>query len=911
VDSDRSRRIEDVYRRVLEQEPGRRLDAIERECGGDVELRRAVEVRLAQGHETVGWVPPELRQLGSYTLEARLGAGGMGEVFRAVDTRLGRGVAIKVVKQEFGARFQREARAISALNHRHVCTLYDIGPNFLVMELIDGETLAERIRRGPLPLADVLRYGAEIAEALAAAHAQGIVHRDLKPGNVMIGADGVKVLDFGLAKLTTGPVDAPTETRLAMATPAYMSPEQALGRECDGATDLFALGLVLHEMLVGALPFPGASLGSMLALGEVSIPKPIRSRAPRARKLNALVLRLLEKAPARRPASAADVARTLRAIGGRGAGWRWALPVGAAAGVLVAVAGFWWYRTSGSGPEAPLQVSRVEMVTNYVGDETTPAVSPDGSRVAFAWRGEQGVRLYVTALSGDVDPAQLTHSGNPPAETTADVSPAWSPDGRTIAFVRKRGATNGEIMTIPAGGGSETSLRQIRLIGLGGTSLAWSQNGAELAFSEASRATGRATVFALRVADAQIRQLTAPPDGVSGDASPSFSPDGRSLAFERWLSPGSTTVQVQALDADGAPRGEPVLVDDGRSPAWLDRSRLLFLAGTRILQRSTNGPSRQVYISSDQLLGLAAVRHHGNGPPGVVVAQRSATGPRLWKLPLKGPGQAAGRPELQTRFGNGVTNPDFSPDGRHVVFASSRSGTPEIWMANPDGGDLTQLTTLGLARNGIPRWAPDSRRVAFFARMPDEPQIYVIDWTQREARPRQVTHDVPGCIVPTWSRDGVWVYCSRRVAGEMRLYRVKPTEDGREPQLERLFEGKDARETADGRILYVKDDRPGLFSRSLAGNPLENPEERLVDDIIGPIAYYAPTAAGVYYRSQNSFGRYESLRFFDYARRTAVDVAPRSTTGAMAALTVSPDGTELLYAQQAEPGVDLALIEFR
>ena len=370
-------------------------------------------------------------------------------------------------------------------------------------------------------------------------------------------------------------------------------------------------------------------------------------------------------------------------------------------------------------------------------------------------------------------------------------------------------------------------------------------------------------------------------------------------------------MQVQALAPDGTPDGEPVAVDAGRAPAWVGPSRLVFAADNRILERSGNGPSRQIYVSSDRLVGLAAVPRQDPTAPALVVAQRNPGGPRLWKLALERPGHAAGRPELQTRFGSGVTNPDFSPDGRHVVFASARSGTPEIWMADPDGGGLAQLTMLGLQRTGIPRWAPDSRRIAFFARMSDEPQIYVIDWTRAEDRPQQVTDDLPGCNVPTWSRDGGWIYCSRRIAGDMRLYRVKPNNNGASPQLERLFEGKDARETADGRILYIKDDRPGLFSRSLTGNPLENPEERLVDDIIGPIAYYAPTREGVYYTGQNGFGRYVSLRFFDYARRAAIDVAPRSATGAMAALTVSPDGKELLYAQQAEPGIDLALLEFR
>ena len=188
-------------------------------------------------------------QLGPYKIEGPLGSGGMGEVFRAVDTRLGRPVAIKTSQEQFSARFDREARAISSLNHPNICTLHDVGPNYLVMELCEGETLAARLKRGKLSIQEALRYGAQIADALAAAHAKGITHRDLKPGNIMLGKAGIKVLDFGLAK---SPQDLTlTGTRMVMGTPAYMAPEQREGKECDARTDIYSLGLVLYEMATG------------------------------------------------------------------------------------------------------------------------------------------------------------------------------------------------------------------------------------------------------------------------------------------------------------------------------------------------------------------------------------------------------------------------------------------------------------------------------------------------------------------------------------------------------------------------------------------------------------------------------------------------------------------------------------
>ena len=189
-------------------------------------------------------------QLGPYTIEAPLGAGGMGQVYKARDTRLGRQVAIKILAEQFGDRFEREARAISALNHPHICTLHDIGPNYLVMELVEGETLAARLKKGSLPVDLVVRYGVQTADALAAAHAQGIIHRDLKPANIMATKSGVKVLDFGLAKDTRSD-DTLTAANAVMGTPAYMAPEQLEGKPCDARTDIYAMGLVLYEMATG------------------------------------------------------------------------------------------------------------------------------------------------------------------------------------------------------------------------------------------------------------------------------------------------------------------------------------------------------------------------------------------------------------------------------------------------------------------------------------------------------------------------------------------------------------------------------------------------------------------------------------------------------------------------------------
>jgi len=231
--------------------------------------------------------------LGPYRIESKLGEGGMGEVFRAIDTRLGRAVAIKTTREQFSARFEREARAISALNHPNICTLHDVGPNYLVMELVEGETLAARLKNGPLPLQTVLLYSSQITAALVEAHGKGIIHRDLKPGNIMLGKSGVKVLDFGLAR--SGQDGTATTSRMIMGTPAYMAPERWEGKPADARMDIYALGCVLYEMSTGARVGP-------------------QRKRTRPRKLEQIVKRCLEEDPGRRWQSAAELQRELAAV---------------------------------------------------------------------------------------------------------------------------------------------------------------------------------------------------------------------------------------------------------------------------------------------------------------------------------------------------------------------------------------------------------------------------------------------------------------------------------------------------------------------------------------------------------------------------------------------------------------------
>jgi len=310
MSAERFRKIADLYHAAREGTVGERAAML---AQADPALRREVESLLAQPDS--GELPdrpvienlPELLEdatvtglawgacLGPYRLESKIGVGGMGEVLRAVDTRLGRAVAIKTTQDRFSARFEREARAIAALNHPNICTLYDVGPNYLVMELVEGETLAERLKTGPIAPNTALLYAGQLAAALAEAHAKGIVHRDLKPGNIMIGKAGVKVLDFGLASLQGD--ETITSDRMVIGTPAYMAPEQREAKPADARTDIYAFGLVFYEMLTGH---------------RAAYP---RSRI-RARKLETIVDRCLKEDPARRWQSTAELQRELAEASG-------------------------------------------------------------------------------------------------------------------------------------------------------------------------------------------------------------------------------------------------------------------------------------------------------------------------------------------------------------------------------------------------------------------------------------------------------------------------------------------------------------------------------------------------------------------------------------------------------------------
>ncbi|MGE5359372.1 MAG: protein kinase domain-containing protein [Bacteroidales bacterium] len=497
---ERRRRIESLCLQALGMGAAERGAFLAEACGADAELRGEVESLLEMQPgapaflEAPAWAPPATpltrgTRLGPYEIRAFVGAGGMGDVYKAHDTRLDRTVAIKVLPPaaasdpERRARFEREAKAIAALNHSHICTLYDVGDRasdastpsamYLVMEYLSGQTLAERLRSGPLPLSQALVVATEIADGLAAAHRQGVIHRDLKPGNVMLTKSGVKLLDFGLAKLkardTFAAARAGSSTKSEPETAAgtllgtvpYMAPEQLEGKEADARGDIFSLGAVLYEMVSGKRAFEGDSHASVVAAIMTSEPAPLCASQPLAPPaLDLLVRQCLAKSADDRPDTAHDVANDLRRIReasgagqakGRPARRRSALSWAAlvATGVLAAMVGgaaaMWLMRASPLVAHVSVEMRPADELhsggsNGYVpgGSRTAFAWTPDGRALVFVGRRAGRQQLYVRALAGE--------EARPLAGTDGARVPAVSPDGRWVAFWagdRTKGAVTG------------------------------------------------------------------------------------------------------------------------------------------------------------------------------------------------------------------------------------------------------------------------------------------------------------------------------------------------------------------------------------------------------------------------------------------------------------------------------------
>ena len=676
-------------------------------------------------------------RLGPYEIVAPLGAGGMGEVYRARDSRLGRDVAIKVLPAALAAsaearqRFEREAKTISQLTHPHICALYDVGregeTEYLVMELLDGETLSDRLARGPLPLEQTLRFGQEIADALDKAHRQGIVHRDLKPGNVMLTKSGVKLLDFGLARamapegndvgLTAAPTQhALTQEGTILGTFQYMAPEQLEGRPADGRTDVFAFGAVLYEMATGRKAFSGATQASLITAIMSAEPPPASSVQPASpAAFDRIVKTCLAKDPEDRWQSAGDLRRELRWIaegsqasaaarspGPRRAGS--AAPWKAAAAVL-AIAAAVLAANLLRRPASRLESMRFSIPApagtsfNFAGEEVAgpPALSPDGRSIVFtATDSASKSRLWLRTM-GSLEAKPIAGSEN-------GSMPFWSPDSRTIGFFADH-----KLKRVDAAGSSpEVLCRTGLFMAAGGT---WSKAGTILF------ASPDGTLVQVPAAGGTARELA--PDAADKNAGrfwPQFLPDGDHFLYLRVGQPpkyegGRGAIWVGSVSGKPAkrllpyasrpvydPAGRILFVNEGNLVAVaFDASRLV-VAGEPV--RVAEG------VGTDAMLGGAFFTVSSTGILAYQTAETSRGLAHLTWFDRSGRRLGtAGEPRVY-----GAVR--LSPDGtRAAVEVWNQEMSKEIWLVEFSGGVEQRLVHGAWAEN--PTWSRDGRRIAY------------------------------------------------------------------------------------------------------------------------------------------------------------------------------------------------------
>ena len=704
-------------------------------------------------------------KLGPYEISTALGAGGMGEVYRARDTRLGRDVAIKVLPSHLSynpdlkARFEREARAISSLNHPRICTLYDVGHqdgiDFLVMELLEGETLAGRLRKGTLPFNQALQCGIEIAEALEKAHKNGIVHRDLKPGNVMLTKAGAKLMDFGLAKQAFGtsaqsaaPAFSAVATAASLASPItqagtivgtvqYMSPEQIQGKEADGRSDIFAFGAILYEMLSGKRAFHADTAADTISAILTRDPPDLSETNRRVpESLDRIVRHCLEKSPESRFHSASDIAFDLEAISGTSlasaaAGAPASLPWSVRAkGVLPWLAlpllflGYAIGRQTAPKSAAGQQTLRPEVrkLTIQPGVKSFPSISPDAASFVYE-AGPPGNSDIFLQRAGGHNPVNLTKDCE-----KDDYHPAFSPSGEEIAFRSECGG--GGIFLMGATG---ENIRRLSDFGFDPT---WSPDGKEIAVSTEAIAdpyarTTIADLWAIQVATGQKRAVTRGFDC----AQPNWSPHGDRIAC--WgLRPNSGQRDVWTVPARGEAGGKAVDVTNDAptdwNPFWSPDGRFLYFASDR-------GGSMNLWkVAIEEKSGRTlsepepvTLPTSWSGPlslsrDGKHIAFEVRTSlPTIQKLSFDPVTERViGEPTAVFRGSLPILQFELSPDGHWIAFASS-GRQQNLFLIRSDGTGLRQLTDDPAKHRGM-GWSPDSQRIYFMSDRSGRYDIWVI-----------------------------------------------------------------------------------------------------------------------------------------------------------------------------------------
>jgi eukaryotic-like serine/threonine-protein kinase len=708
------------------------------------------------------------RIISHYRILERIGAGGMGVVYKAEDTKLGRTVALKFLPPEMTRdpkakqRFIQEARAASAMDHSNICTIFEVDEIendqlFISMAYYQGKTLKERIAAGPIELGEAIDIAAQIAKGLAKAHSHGIVHRDVKPGNVFITGDGqVKVFDFGLAKLA-GQLKL-TSTGKTMGTVSYMSPEQGRGEEIGPRTDVWALGVILYEMLTGEPPFKGEYDAAVMYSIMNENPAPIDGiRAGVPEELSRIVAKALARSQAERYQNVSEMLSDLNALKqqldfahftgthewkfkGKERRWYFVLAAVVIAAAAIAVA---WLLSTKRQAESPGLPGKGRQVTSGDVWQGEPALSPDGSSIAYTSDVSGNRDIYVVGVQGGPQ-NRLTD------DPAADYDAAWFPDGTALAFVSDRGGKTG-IWKIGRQGGGATPLLGEAI------DPAISPVDNRIAFARVD-SSGESRIGVASIDDPErITMLTGDDDGVWSHRNPAWSPDGKTICYstyhDLWTVPADGG-QARALTRNGVLDSDPVWSSDGKS-VYFSSNR----EGTLALWR----------ISSKG--GKAERRTSGSGyehdpstcSNGTRLAYATQTEPSAMFIRDMKSGRDTRLPQLRGNCLAGI-----AWDGSKIVYATDQGrGNLDLWIQALDRGtpaDQLRRLTEDTARASCPLFSPDGQWVAYYRIVGEQRDIYTIPASG--GQPIQFTDDPARDTQPAWSPDGsMLAFVSERGSG--------------------------------------------------------------------------------------------------------------------------------------------------
>jgi Tol biopolymer transport system component len=803
----------------------------------------------------------------------------MGQVFRAFDTRLNRTVAIKTSHVPFDPRFQREVRAIAALNHPNVCTLHDVGPNYLVMELCEGETLAARLKRGKLTLDETRRFGGQIAAALAAAHARGIVHRDLKPGNVILTKLGAKVLDFGLAKTTAD--ETITVSQIIVGTPAYMAPEQRAGRDTDARSDIYSLGLVLHEMVAGARFQAGEPLALECPpeLAHV-IERCLEQDADERWQSAADVRRELEWAARARPAAAATRAPSRR--------WLWP-SVATAAILLLAVAVMSWPGQRAQASDNPLAGARYTRFTDFEGSETDAAISRDGRFVAFrsdrdgpidTWVSQVGTGRFVNLTRGSQTVVQVDNVG-------------FTPDGSEVWLSGIIGGAR--LRLVPLSGGNARAFLTEHAM-----NVAWSPDASRLVFHDYDAGD---PMFVSDATGANAKKIHVAQGAGGHNHFPTWSADGRWIYFVSGVW-DTREMDVWRIAPDG---GEPERFThantDVKYLAPIDARTLLYTArdetGTGPWLWALDTETRVSRRVSEGLERYTSVETSGDGKR--LVATLSNPTANLWTIPL-----------LDREVHEADIKPLTLPTGRALAprygggalfYLSSRGGADGLWRLQD--GDVTEVWRgVDGALLEPPTPSPDGRRVAVILRKAGKRTLNTLSSDGGDVRRLSDAVDVASAA--SWSPDGQWIAASGTDAQGPGLFKI-PVDGG--PPV-RLKSGPMSNPvwSSDGSVIAYTEPLPARVGRIRLIRPDgETVDVPLMKVRVGGERYrFVPARLQLVYMLDTDSTR-QSFWLYDVATKKTRQLSdfdlPDTRT-----FDITPDGKQIVFDRLRENS-DIVLID--